>query len=58
MKTILISGGNSGLGFEAARQLAKQGNEIILLCRNREKGERALADIKAFSNNPKLHLYR
>lgn len=56
-KTILISGANSGLGFEAARQLAKQGHEIILLCRNREKGEQAVKDIRAFSGNSKIHLY-
>ena len=30
-KTILISGANSGLGLEAAKQLAKQQHEIILL---------------------------
>ncbi|TXH21250.1 MAG: SDR family NAD(P)-dependent oxidoreductase, partial [Chitinophagaceae bacterium] len=28
-KTILITGAKSGLGFEAAKQLAKQGHEII-----------------------------
>lgn len=56
-KTILISGANSGLGFEAARQLAKQGHEIILLCRNIEKGEQAVKDIRAFSGNSKIHLY-
>ncbi len=56
-KTILISGANSGLGFEAARQLAKQGHEIILLCRNIEKGEQAVKDIQAFSGNSKIHLY-
>lgn len=56
-KTILISGANSGLGFEAARQLAKQGHEIILLCRNSEKGEQAVKDIRAFSGNSKIHLY-
>jgi len=56
-KTILITGANSGLGFEAARQLAKQGHEIILLCRNREKGEQAVADIKSFSGNQQIHVY-
>ncbi|MBK9330762.1 MAG: SDR family oxidoreductase [Sphingobacteriales bacterium] len=56
-KTILITGANSGLGFEAARQLAKQGHEIILLCRNREKGEQAVKGIQAFSGNSKIHLY-
>ena len=57
MKTILITGGNSGLGFEAARQLAKQQHEIILLCRNKEKGERAVNDIRSFAKNQNVHLY-
>ncbi len=56
-KTILITGANSGLGFEAAKQLAKQGHEIILLCRNKEKGGAAVAEIKSFSGNQKIHLY-
>ena len=56
-KTMLITGANSGLGFEAAKQLAKQGHEIILLCRNKEKGETAVAEIKTFSGNQNIHLY-
>lgn len=56
-KTILISGANSGLGLEAAKQLAKQQYEIIILCRNKEKGETALAEIKSFSNNNNIRLY-
>lgn len=54
---MLITGANSGLGFEAAKQLAKQGHEIILLCRNKEKGEAAVAEIKSFSGNQNIHLY-
>lgn len=56
-KIILITGANSGLGFEAAKQLAKQGHEIILLCRNKEKGTQAVADIKSYSGNEQIHLY-
>ena len=45
-KTSLVTGANSGLGFAVAKQLAAQGADTILVCRNREKGENALLEIK------------
>lgn len=45
-RTILITGGNSGIGFEAARMLGARGATVAILCRNKEKGERALADLE------------
>lgn len=56
-KTMLITGATSGLGLEAAKQLSKQGHEIILLSRNKEKGNAALDEIRFFSGNNKLHVY-
>lgn len=56
-KTILISGATSGLGFEAAKQLAKKQHKIIVLARNKEKGEIAIAEIKSFSGNQNIHFY-
>ncbi|MEH0154480.1 SDR family NAD(P)-dependent oxidoreductase [Limibacter armeniacum] len=42
-KTVIITGGNSGLGFECAKTIAKanQGWHIVLACRNAEKGIQA-----------------
>ena len=41
-KVALVTGGNSGLGFEAAAQLADAGfGTIILAARNKAKGEQA-----------------
>jgi NAD(P)-dependent dehydrogenase (short-subunit alcohol dehydrogenase family) len=42
-KRFLITGGNSGIGFHAALKLARKGAEIVLACRDRRKGEAALA---------------
>ena len=41
MKRALITGGNSGIGFETALELAKQGYEIVLPARSLEKAEDA-----------------
>jgi NAD(P)-dependent dehydrogenase (short-subunit alcohol dehydrogenase family) len=39
----LITGGNSGIGFEAAKLLAARGADVIIACRDHEKGTKALA---------------
>jgi len=47
-KTIIITGGNSGLGFEAARQFLILGaSRVILACRSLKKGEDALLALRA-----------
>lgn len=45
-KTIMITGVNSGLGFEAMRVLAKQGAHIIASARSKEKAEQACSMVK------------
>ena len=44
-KHAIVTGGNSGVGKETARTLAKWGCTVILAVRDLEKGERARADI-------------
>lgn len=50
-KNCIISGGNSGIGFETALALAHLGANIIILCRNQSKAEAAVKLIKAKSQN-------
>lgn len=40
-KTVLITGANSGIGFEVANQLLYLGANVIMACRNLEKAEMA-----------------
>ncbi|MBX7096772.1 MAG: SDR family NAD(P)-dependent oxidoreductase [Myxococcaceae bacterium] len=47
MRTIVISGGNSGIGLEAGRQLVAQGHQVVLLGRDAAKGQAAVASMSA-----------
>lgn len=40
-KTIIITGANRGIGLQAAKELAKQGHQVILTSRNKIKGHAA-----------------
>ena len=44
-QTVIITGANSGIGFEAARKLSEKGAHIILAVRNEEKGRAAVNSI-------------
>jgi NAD(P)-dependent dehydrogenase (short-subunit alcohol dehydrogenase family) len=45
-KVIVVTGANSGIGFEAARAFADKGATTILACRNQERAEDALRRIQ------------
>ena len=53
-RTYVITGGNSGLGFETARKIAEKGYSVILACRNMEKGNEAAEKIIAETGNPSV----
>jgi NAD(P)-dependent dehydrogenase (short-subunit alcohol dehydrogenase family) len=46
-KVAVITGANSGLGFEASRELARKNAAVIMAVRNMEKGQAAADRIKA-----------
>ncbi len=56
MKTVLITGGNNGIGKATAIGLAKKGFEIVIACRNAEKGKKAVNEIKKLANNEMVSL--
>ena len=53
---VLITGGNSGMGKATSIELAKQGAHVVILCRSKERGEAALQEIRAESNNQLVDL--
>lgn len=45
-KTIIVTGGNGGVGYEAARHLALKGANVTIVVRNAERGEAAATNIR------------
>ena len=46
-KVAIVTGANSGVGLEAARELARKGAATVLACRSVERGQRALDALRA-----------
>jgi len=60
-KTAIVTGANSGIGYEMALALARKNATVILACRNKEKGAAAIQQIllehpKAKTNMMQLDL--
>ncbi|MGI4828861.1 MAG: oxidoreductase [Janthinobacterium lividum] len=45
-KTVLVTGANSGIGYQAALELARHGAHVLLGCRSESKGNAALDRLK------------
>ena len=56
-KTILITGGNAGIGKSTAEGLVKLGAHVIITSRDLEKGEQALQEIKHSVPDAKIDLF-
>jgi len=45
-KVVVVTGANSGTGFETTKVFASKNASVILACRNLDKGEAAISEIK------------
>lgn len=53
-KTVVITGGNDGIGFQTALELARKEAHIIIVSRNEQKARDALAKINLLTGNDNL----
>jgi NAD(P)-dependent dehydrogenase (short-subunit alcohol dehydrogenase family) len=55
-KLCIITGANSGIGKQAAIQMAQADYHVVIGCRNKARGEKALIEIKAASKSQDVEL--
>jgi NAD(P)-dependent dehydrogenase (short-subunit alcohol dehydrogenase family) len=55
-KMCLVTGSSSGIGKVTARELAQMGATVVMVCRNRAKGEAAQTEIKEVSGSTQVEL--
>lgn len=53
-KVTIITGGNTGIGYETGLDFAKRGARVILACRDMNKANKAASEIIRLSNNNKI----
>ena len=46
-RVAIVTGANTGIGYQVARYLAEGGNDVVMACRSLDKGNEAKNRIKA-----------
>lgn len=56
-RCFMVTGANSGIGKATAQEIAKRGGTVHMVCRNKERAEKAKDEIVAQSKNEKVHIH-
>ena len=56
-RTVIVTGGNSGLGYQCAKNIAMKDKDytLVLACRNPKKAAKAIQDMKAETGNENIY---
>eukprot|EP00088_Acartia_fossae_P048630 TRINITY_DN5307_c0_g2_i1.p1 TRINITY_DN5307_c0_g2~~TRINITY_DN5307_c0_g2_i1.p1 ORF type:complete len:329 (+),score=42.68 TRINITY_DN5307_c0_g2_i1:75-1061(+) len=57
-KVVIVTGGNTGLGAEVAKDIAARGATLILACRNWERTKDFLGELRRKSGNNDVHFMK
>ena len=55
-KIVIVTGANAGIGKATVFKLAEIGTHVVMVCRNKKRGEKALREIQEKTNNKNLDL--
>lgn len=55
-KTVIVTGGNTGIGYETALALFKAGANVTVACRDKDKAEEAITEMKAHKGTGSLEV--
>ena len=57
-KTAIVTGANSGIGFETAKILAVKGATVVMACRNLQKAQQAAKEIRLATKDAELDIIK
>lgn len=55
-KNVIVTGANSGIGFEVTKKLAEKGANVVMACRSLERGGNAKEELEDELENPSLEV--